>query len=222
MALNKSLNATCNLDGYLFCKMPAEALEVEIIVKTKWGKISMLQDIHARTEKYRAWEKADRRSNVRTRKRKTSHREMTNMQTEDNTSETDVPVGQGFRYLPQVFTDPKYVAVVSHMKEEEEEQAGNSKFLGKYCEFCDKCGKTYCWCNSSGWEEGLLSAENPNSNPSIEKTPSPTVRKPPVGWATQKCRVVMAARENRQNMEREQARPQSPEEEYNTDNSVSK
>ena len=212
MALNKSLNATCDLNGYLFCKMPAEALEVEIKVKTKWGKFSMLQDIHARTEKYHAWEIADGRSNVRTRKRKTPHREMTNMQTEDNTSETDVPVGQGFGYPPQVFTDPRYAAMVSHM-EEEEEQAGNSIFLVRYCEFCDKCGKTYCWCNSSDWEEGLLKVEKPNSNPLIEKTPSPTVRKPPVGWAAQRCRVVMAARENRHNMEREQARPPSLEEE---------
>ena len=77
--------------------MPAEVLEVEIKVKTKWGKFSMLQDIHMRTEKYHAWEKADGRSNVRIRKRKAPHREMTNMQTEDNTFETDVLVGQGFK-----------------------------------------------------------------------------------------------------------------------------
>ena len=138
--------------------MPAEALDVEIKVKTKWGKFSMLQDIHTRTEKYLAWEKADRRSNVSTRKRKTPHREMTNMQTEDNTSETDVPVGQGFRYPPQVFKDPRYATTVSHT-EEEEEQAGNSKFLGRYCEFCDKGGKTYCLCSSLDWEEWLLNVE---------------------------------------------------------------
>ena len=71
MAFNKSLNTTCDLNGYLFCKMPAEALEIEIKVKTKWGKFSMLHDIHTRTEKYLPWEKADGRSNVRTRKRKT-------------------------------------------------------------------------------------------------------------------------------------------------------
>ena len=109
--------------------------------------------------------------------------------------------------------------MVSHTKEEE--QAGNSKFLGRYCEFCDKCGKKYCWCNSSDWEEGLLNIGEPNSNPSIEKTPSPTVRKPPVGWAAQRCRVITAARENRQNMEIEQARPPSSSEEYNTDSNVS-
>ena len=37
MALNKTLNPTCDLDGYLFCRMPGDTLEVEIKVKTKWG-----------------------------------------------------------------------------------------------------------------------------------------------------------------------------------------
>ena len=53
IASNKSLNATaCNLDGYLFCKMPAGTLEVEVKVKTTRGKFSMVQDIHTRAEKY--------------------------------------------------------------------------------------------------------------------------------------------------------------------------
>ena len=83
----------------------------------------MLQDIHTRREKYCAWEKADERSNVRTRKRKAPCRKVTNMKTEDNASETDVPVGQGFSYPPQVFTDPKYAAADNpQMKEEEKEQ----------------------------------------------------------------------------------------------------
>ena len=203
MALNKSLYTTCDLDGYLFCKMPAEALEVEIKVKTKWGRFSMLQDIHTRKEKYHACEKADGRSNVRTRKRKAPHRKVTNIQTEDNTSETDVPVGQGLKYPTQVFTDPKYATAVPHMEEEGKEQESESKFLGRYCEFCNKYGKTHCWCNSSVWEEGLLNVEKPSSIPSIEKTPLPA----------QRHRVVMAA---------EQARPPSLEEEYNTDSNVSK
>ena len=74
MASNKSLNAACNLDGYLLCKMPEGVLEVEIKVKTTWEKFSMLQDIHTRTEKYCAWEKADGRSNIKTRKRKAPHK----------------------------------------------------------------------------------------------------------------------------------------------------
>ena len=68
---------------------------------------------------------------------------MKGIHAEDNaTSETDVPVGQGLRYSPQVFTDLKYTAVVPHI-EEEEDQAANNKFLGRYCEFCNKCGEMY-------------------------------------------------------------------------------
>ena len=82
--------------------------------------------------------------------------------------------------------------------EEEKDQTGNSRnVLGRYCKFSNKCGKTHCWCNSSDWEEGLLNVEKQNSNPSIAKTPSPTIRKPPVGWSALKHKVIMAARENR-------------------------
>ena len=211
MASNKSLNATCDLDGYLFCKMPAGALEVEVKVKTTWGKFSMVQDIHTRTEKYFMWEKADGRSTIKTRKRKAPCK-MTTMQTEDNTSETDVPMGQGFRYPPQVFTDPTYAMAIPQTEEEgEAEQEG--KFLGKYCEFCDRCSESHCWCNSSDWEERMLNTERSGFNPSIEKTPSPTVRKPPMGWATYRCRIVKSA---------EQARPPSPTEEPSTDSNVMK
>ena len=115
-----------------------------------------------------------RESSVRTRRRRTPCREVRSSYEENNTiSETDVPVGQGLRYPLQIFTDPEYAAVVPHT-EEEEVQSGNGKFLGMYCEFYKKCGETYCWCNSSDWEEGLLNVEKPNANPSIEKTPSPT------------------------------------------------
>ena len=56
MAFNKLLNAACNLNGFLFCKMPAGALEIQIKVKTTWGKFTMIQDTHTRMEKYHTWE----------------------------------------------------------------------------------------------------------------------------------------------------------------------
>ena len=37
MVLNKTLNTTCDLDGYPFCRMPGNAIEVEVKIKTKWG-----------------------------------------------------------------------------------------------------------------------------------------------------------------------------------------
>ena len=112
MASNKSLNAACDLNGYLFCKMPKGALEVEAKVKTTWGKFTMVQDTHTRMEKYHTWEKAQR-CHIRSKKGRTPSK-MTNEQTEDNASEIDVLTGQGFGYPPQIFTDPTYAMAVTH------------------------------------------------------------------------------------------------------------
>ena len=61
MALNsKSLNATCDLDGYLFYRMHVDTLEVEIKVKTKWGKHTMFQNTYTHTEKFHSLDRADR------------------------------------------------------------------------------------------------------------------------------------------------------------------
>ena len=209
MAFNKSINATCNLNGFLFCKMPAGALEVQIKVRTTWGKFTMIQDTHTRMEKYHMWEKAQR-CLIRSRKRKAPHK-TTNMQTEDNTFETDVLTGQGFRFPPQIFTNPTYTAAMTHTESEGEVEQ-ERKLLGKYCKFCDRCSKTHCWCNSSDWEEGLINVDDPNSNPSVEKIPSPTVGKPPVGWSTFRCRIIREA---------EQPRPPSLAEEASTNSGIS-
>ena len=198
--------------------MPADTLKVEIKVKTKWGKYSMFQDTYTHTEKYCTLDKADRRSYVQTRMRRTPHREVKSSH-DDNTSETDVPVGQGFRYPPQVFTDPEFAATVPQM-EEEEEEVGNNKFIGNYCDTCAKCGETRCWCNSSGWEEGLLDVENPNTNPTLEKTPSPeNSRKPHAGWVEHRRRTVQAVKENKRNIIIENAKSIS-QEAFNSNNSM--
>ena len=120
------------------------------------------------------------------------------MSSNNNTnSETNVPVGQGLGYPPQVFTDPEFVANVSHTEEEvnNDVEGNRHQFIGNYCEICDKCGETRCWCNSSNWGEELLDVENPNANPTLEnKTPSPnSVRKPPGGWGEHRRRTIAKA-----------------------------
>ena len=98
MALNnKTLYVTCNLDGYLFCRLPEDTLEVEVKVKTKWGKYTMFQDTYIHTEKYCSWNREDRRGTMCTRRRRTPRKEVHS--SHDNTTlETDVPVGEGFGY----------------------------------------------------------------------------------------------------------------------------
>ena len=114
------------------------------------------------------------------------------MQTEDSTSETDIPTGSGFGYPPQIFTDPTHTADTAHI-ESEEVVKPQTTFLGRYCEYCDRCRETHCWCFSSDWEEEQINVTNPISNPSIETTPSPTVRKSPIGWSETRCTVIREA-----------------------------
>ena len=125
MALENSLNAACDLNEYLICKMPVGALEVQLKVKTTWGKFTMVQDTHTKIKKYCMWEKAQR-SHIRSRKRRAPCK-----MTEDNASETDIPTGQGFRYPPQIFTNPTYAATTAHT-ESEGEVKQNRQFLEKY------------------------------------------------------------------------------------------
>ena len=88
------------------------------------------------------------------------------------------------------------MATVPHTEDEEVEEV-NNKFIGNYCETCDKCGETRCWCNSSDWGEELIDIENSTTNPTLEKAPSPeNGRKPPTGRVEHRRRTVKATQEN--------------------------
>ena len=52
MSMNKQLNVSCDFKGYLVCQIPKDVLEVELKVKTKWDKYSLIKDLHSRMEKY--------------------------------------------------------------------------------------------------------------------------------------------------------------------------
>ena len=127
-------------------------------------------------------------------------------------------MGEGLGYPPQVFTGAEFAAEVAHT--EEEEEVNNDKFIGNYCETCDKCGETRCWHYSSDWGEELLDAENPNANPTIEsKTLSPSVRKPPAGLVEQRRRCIKAKKENKRKIIIENSKSIS-QEEFNNNNSM--
>ena len=55
----QALCISLDFQGYLVCQIPKDALEVELKLKTKWGKFTLHTDQFTRTEKYRAWGKAN-------------------------------------------------------------------------------------------------------------------------------------------------------------------
>ena len=98
-----------------------------------------------------------------TRRRRTPHREVVGSSHDDNTiSETDVPVGQGLRYPPKMFTDPEFATEVPHTDKEVCNNVDEDRQTGNCHDVCATCSETYCWCNSSDWGEGLLDVEHPN------------------------------------------------------------
>ena len=82
MAFHKSLNTICDLNNYLVCKMPKGTLEVEVKVKTTWGKFTLVQNTHTRTERYCTWEKAQR-CHIKSRKGRIPHK-AASVHTEEN------------------------------------------------------------------------------------------------------------------------------------------
>ena len=60
MNQSQPLSISVDFQGYLVCQIPEGALEVELKIKTKWGTFTFHTDQFTRTEKYRAWRKANR------------------------------------------------------------------------------------------------------------------------------------------------------------------
>ena len=192
MTFHKLLNAICDLHDYLVCKMPKGTLEVEVKVKTTWGKYTLVQNTHTRMERYYTWEKAHK-DYIKSRKGRIPHK-AASVHTVENSSDIDTPTDLEFRNPPHIL---------------EGEVKHETNFSGKYCEYCNRCKETHCWCFTSDWEEGL-DANNPNS--SVEILPSPTAKKPPAGWSKSRCRVIKKT---------DTTGPPSPREEMNTDSGTS-
>ena len=150
--------------------MPEGTLEIEVKVKTTWGKFTLVQNTHTRMERYHTWEKAQR-CHTKSRKGRIPCK-ATSVPTEENSSEIDIPTDLVFENPPQIFTDPTYTTAVTHTDSEGEVKHKTNK---QYCEYCDRCRETRCWCFISDWEDGL---DANNHNSSVEILPSPTARKP--------------------------------------------
>ena len=69
--MSKQLNTSCDFqNGLLECELPKIIVEVVLKVKTKWGKHTLIEDQHSRTEKLHLWDRTYRRVKINTRKKR--------------------------------------------------------------------------------------------------------------------------------------------------------
>ena len=95
------LSVSVDFQGYLVCQIPADALEAKLKIKTKWGKFTLHTDQFTRTEKYRAWRKANR-CKIHSRRRRCLSNSHLNLSSD---SSTFINQGQKLGYAPKIFLD---------------------------------------------------------------------------------------------------------------------
>ena len=95
------LSISVDFQGYLVCQIPADALEVELKIKIKWGKFTLHMDQFTRTEKYRIWRKASKHK-MHSRKRRCLSDSHLNISSD---SGMVINQGQGLGYPPKIFLD---------------------------------------------------------------------------------------------------------------------
>ena len=101
-------------------------------------------------------------------------------------SETDIPMGDGFEYPPQVFTNPDLTATVSTSENELNNIVNRKVFIGEYCEKCYTQAHPIldrCWCNTLDWGEDFNINNDGNPNLEASLTPQTSLTIPPLGWS---------------------------------------
>ena len=170
---NKALNVVCDFNGYLVCEMPKDKVEVELKIKTPWGKYTLNKTRYCRTEQYHPWDGKDGRAPISHRWRRTD-RKFNNVDTieidTDTNLETDIPHRNSLGYAPEVFVNKEFAATVPSTDSEEIEIQHN--FIGAYCEKCANAKFNWCWCNCSDWDDEVIVVDPPNR-------PTPTLTQNP-------------------------------------------
>ena len=151
------MNVSCDFNGYLVFQILKNTIKVELKIKTTRGKYTLNKDPYTRTGRYSPWDRADRRAQIHTKKRKIDRREMVNIDTPVDSSnpETNIQDGEGFAYAPKIFTNPNYALTLGN-----ELEVINKNFIGEYCEGC-ATRYNRCWCDKSDWDEDLIEVETP-------------------------------------------------------------
>ena len=136
-----------DFQGYLVCQIPKDALELDLKIKTKWGKFTLHMDQFTRTEKYRVWMKANR-CKIHSSRRKHLSDSYLNISSD---SSMFINHGQGLGYPPKVFIDSN----------SDQEFPPCVPILENYCRTC-LTEKVRCSCQpTSNWNGELIDTTQP-------------------------------------------------------------
>ena len=108
--MDMQLNVSCDFQGYLVCQMHKDVVEVELKVKTKWGKFTLAKDFHSRTEKYHPWDTAAHRARIHTYRHRTpcqTKAKTCQLNSTDSDSGTHIMTSEGIGYPSKIYIDPK-------------------------------------------------------------------------------------------------------------------
>ena len=142
------LCVSLDFQGYLVCQISKDTLEAELKIKTKWHKFTLHMDQFTRTEKYRAWRKANRHK-IHSRRRQQLSDSHLNASLD---SGTFINHGQGLGYPPNIFIDSGT----------DQEFPPHVPILEDYCRTC-LTEKVRCSCQpTSDWSGELIDVTQPD------------------------------------------------------------
>ena len=162
MSQPQQLSVACNFQGFLVCQMPKDVVEVELEIKTKWGKFILHVDHHTRTDKYKPWNKVSH-PRIHSRRRQPYHERTGKPHLNCSTnSGTFIHSGQGMGYPPKIFVD----------SDSESDIPPHIPDLEDYCRMC-LLRKVWCTCKPmSNWSADLIDItqpDHPNPDSSANK-----------------------------------------------------
>ena len=146
----QELSVAFDFQGFLVYQMPRDIMEVELKIKTKWGKFTLHTDQHARTEKYRPWKMASC-CRVHSRRRLPYCKKPDEHQGSTD-SGTFVNSGQGMGYPPKTFI----------ASDTEEDIPPHIPDLEDFCRMC-LTRKVRCTCKPMfDWSADLIDITQPD------------------------------------------------------------
>ena len=165
--------------------MPKDVVEVEMKIKTKWGKYTLLSDFYMRTQKYRPCEGANKHARIYSQRRTSCQTKTTDTQDSvGNTTSTDtgtyIPTSYGRGYPPRIFTNPNDSSDSDAKVVASKQPSDWDEDLIDLTQADNTASKK----NKNQFPLDWIDEENQCTSGKAEAQPQTTPRQPPPGWAS--------------------------------------